>query len=142
MMASLKRNTGTLTYLLIKFAIVSIVVLLVASCSSNYGTKLKFKKGELFYTENAKKEDAEKLGKYLTEKGFYSDDKETSGQLDAKGDTVLFRFVTIDSYLDKPDFIDIWKRTAADMSQQLFNNKPVTIHFCDKYLKTERVIPM
>jgi hypothetical protein len=142
MMASLKRNTGTLTYLLIKFAIVSIVVLLVSSCSSNYGTRLEYKKGELYYTENAKKEDAEKLGSYLLERGFFYDDKRTSGQLDAKGDTVLFRFVIMDGFADKPEMIDLWKRTAADMSKQVFNNKPVNIHFCDKYFKTEKVVEM
>jgi hypothetical protein len=143
MMASIKKNGNALVYLTIKAGLVALVVLLIASCSSpDYGTKLEFKKGELFYTKNASKEDAEKLGSYLLERGFFFDDKRTSGQLDTKGDTMLFRFVTIDSFVNKPEFADLWKRTAADMSQKIFNNKPVTVHFCDKYLKTEKVIEM
>jgi hypothetical protein len=142
MMASLTKNTGTLVHLLIKAAIVSFIVLLMASCSSNYGTKIEYKKGELYYTNNVTKADAEKTGAYMLKYGFYRDDKRTSAQLDKSGDTVLFRFVAMDEYIDKPEFIQLWRTTAVDMSKQLFNDKPVTIHFCDKYLKTEKVITM
>jgi hypothetical protein len=142
MMASLTKSHNTFVYLLIKAAIVSLVVLLLASCNmKDYGTKLKFKDGELYYTKNVAKEDADKLGNYLVDKGFFSDDKRITVQLDKGGkDTVLFRFVVIDSFVNKPQYADLWQAMAGELSKDVFSNKPVTVHFCDKYLTTKKVI--
>ena len=52
--------------------LIAIAGLVLSSCT-NYGKKLQFKKDELYYTDRTTKEEAEKLGNYLVEQGFFTD---------------------------------------------------------------------
>jgi hypothetical protein len=142
MMASITKSQHTLVYLLIKAAIVSVVVLLLASCTmNNWGEKLSYKKGELYFTKKVTKEEAQKLADYLQGVGFFNDDKRTSAQLDKSGtDTFLCRFVVIDSFLNKPEMYAYWSAQAASMSKNVFADKPVLVHFCDAYFETKKVV--
>lgn len=111
----------------------------LSSCT-NYGTKLKFKKGELYYTKNATKEEAEKLGNYLVAQNFFTDDHAITVQLDRAGDTTLFRFVVKDEFISKDDYAAQAASFCNSLSKDVFNNKPVIIHFCDDHLKTKKIV--
>ncbi len=117
-----------------------VLTLLICSCD-NYGTKLKYNNNDLFYTDNVSKEQAQKLGSYLQEVGFFEDNgKHLSVQLDRNADTLLFRMVTLDSFVNSPKFNDIAKTICTELSSKVFDNKPVVVHLCDDHLRTERIV--
>lgn len=141
-MTSITKSQHTLVYLLIKAAIVSVVVLLLASCTmNNWGEKLSYKKGELYFTKKTTREEAQKLADYLQGEGFFNDEKRTSAQLDKSGtDTFLCRFVIVDTLINHPQVYAYWSARAADISKKVFADKPVLIHFCDPYFETKKVV--
>ena len=104
------------------------------------GTKLTYKKGELYYTENVTKAEAEKLGNYLVTAGFFTDDHAITSQVDRKGDTVLFRFVVQPAYIDKEDYVRSTATFCTELSEKVFENKPVAIHYCDDKMKTKKIV--
>ena len=121
------------------FAIFLLSCLVLTSCN-NYGTKLKFKKGELYYTKKVTKQQAEKLGNYLVAQNFFSDDHAITVQLDKSGDTTLFRFVVMNEYLNNEDYARQAATFCNEISKDVFDNKPVVMHFCDDHLKTKKVV--
>jgi len=123
-----------------KYIIIAVLALTFTSCS-NFGEKLNFGKNELYYTKNVTKSDAEKLGNYLTEQQFFSNDGNTiSVQLDKVNDTFLFRMVTLDSALNNTSFVENAKVFPAMLSENVFNKKPVVMHLCDNRFNLEKVV--
>ena len=121
------------------FLSLALVSILFSSCS-DFGTKLKYGKGELYYTKNVTEAQASKLGTYLKEQQFFTDERKISVQLDKSSDTFLFRMVVLDSFLNNPGYLDMARTFTGELSENVFEKKPVVIHFCDNKLKTERVI--
>lgn len=118
----------------------AILSFFLVSCS-DYGKKLSYGKSELFYTKNVTKEDATKLGDYLKEQRFFIDDEKTiSIQLDKLKDTFLFRMVVLDSALNDKNFIANANAFPADLSEHVFDKKPVVFHLCDNRFNVEKVI--
>jgi hypothetical protein len=115
-----------------------LVVMVITSCS-NYGTKLEFNGGELYYTKNVNKEDAEKLGKYLVKSEFFNGRPKTV-QLNILNDTFQFRMVVKEGNEKDQATIDLMKVFAGDISRDVFNGKIVELHMCDKYLKTIKIV--
>jgi hypothetical protein len=114
-------------------------LLLISSCT-NYGKKLKYGKSEVYYTTNVTEDLAKKLGDYLDKVRFFQPGRKISVQLDKAEDTFLFRMVTKKEYVDDPKFIQNGKTSITEFSQNVFDSKPVVIHFCDDHLKTLRII--
>ena len=123
------------------FFILSIisVVLLIQACSQN-GNKLKFGNGELFYTEEVQKSDAQKLGEYLLKEGFFNEEKRTV-QIDKNGKTWDFRMVVKKGAEDDDQFTYLFGFFSAQLSKAVFNNDPVDIHLCNEKLETLKLIP-
>ncbi len=63
-----------------KKAFYTIILLLLAVACSNYGEKLEFNEGQLYYTENVSSEDAQKLGEYLVKVGFFDGNPKNAWQ--------------------------------------------------------------
>lgn len=111
------------------------------SCSG-YGEKLQYDGTDVYYTEKVSKADAEKLGDFLV-KNEFTDGKEKSVQLtkvDSTGN-YAFRMVTSKEYQENDSYKLLFKVFAKQISDSVFNGKPVDFHVCDDTFKTLKAIP-
>lgn len=108
---------------------------------STFGTLLNFNNGELFYTAGVSKEDAENLGKYLVDEGFFDGVKKTV-QIAKKGDTYLFRMVVKKGKETDESYLKIVRSFAGELSEKIFHRSPVAIHLCDASLETLKAVEM
>jgi len=106
---------------------------------SQYGVKLIFNAGELYYTQPVTRFEAEKLGQYLVQAKFF-DGTRKSVQIKKSGQTYQFRLVVKEGYDRNEEYIGQVKEFSAELSEGVFDNAPVDIHLCDSYLKTQRVV--
>lgn len=114
-------------------------LLLIISCN-NYGKKLKYGNSEVYYTTNVTEDLAKKLGDYLEKVQFFQPGRRISVQLDKAADTFLFRMVVKKEFVNDPKYIESGKTSITEFSQNVFDSKPVIVHFCDDHLKTVRII--
>jgi hypothetical protein len=122
------------------FAGLLAVVATISGCDS-FGTKLTFKKGELYYTQNVDEAQARKLGGFLVEKKYFTDDKAVTVQLDRQEGTFQVRMVVVDDYQSKTDvYPKSYRIMAALISEDVFDGSPVEIHLTDNRLKTHEVV--
>lgn len=71
---------GHFSKYLMLIILIPIIGILLQSCD-NYGEKLEFGKGELYYKAPVSKELANKLGNFLVESGFFGNENPVSVQL-------------------------------------------------------------
>lgn len=123
------------------FIIVAIFSCLVIACSG-YGKKLQYNKTEVYYTGKVDKAEAEKLGEYLVRSGF-AGENEKSIQLSKNDENgnYQFRMVTSQEARDNEMYKTIFKLYAQQLSDSVFNEKPVDFHICDNTFTTLKVIP-
>jgi hypothetical protein len=118
---------------------ITVVVFTIQSCSK-HGNKLSFNNGELYYTESVQKSDAEKLGSYLQNEGFFNGEKRTV-QLNKNGKTWEFRMVVKEGTENDDQYINLFGFFSLQLSKAVFDNQPVDIHLCNNELETLKVIP-
>lgn len=116
-----------------------LALFIICSCK-NYGEKLPYGKSDLYYTDNVSKEEAKKMGDFLQANQFFPEDKKISVQLDKASDTFLFRMVVMDNFLNDSSYAESAKFTVGEISKNVFDTKPVIMHFCDEYFKTVKVV--
>jgi hypothetical protein len=116
------------------------LTLVLAGCT-NYGTKLEFNKGELYYTEKVTEAEAKKLGNFLVEASFFNGD-EKSVQLTKEGETYQIRYPVKEGFEKDANYEKTAAFFGAALSKELFDNKPVEIHMTDDGLKTVKVVKM
>lgn len=126
----------------ILLVIVTILLSLsISGCGADYGEVMYYVgENELYYTSNVTKAEAEELGDYLEENGFFSDGDRISIQLDKEGTSYLFRIVIKKGLENDEETIEIMKLISAELSQNVFNNESVDIHLCDEYFETLRTV--
>ena len=121
------------------------VILAIASCNlfDNHGKEVKVGNNEVFYKgENVTKEDAENLGKFLTNVKWFSNDKPGSAQIISENGTYTVRLVADLEKVDSATRLNLWK-LQYDLSQEVFKGKPSKIVFADDKLKeTESLSPI
>ncbi|PQJ79621.1 hypothetical protein [Polaribacter porphyrae] len=115
--------------------------LFILSCSG-YGEKLQYNKTEVYYTNKVDKADAEKLGDFLISSGF-AGENEKSIQLskDDENGNYQFRMVTTKEAAESETYKAIFEIFATQISDSVFNKKPVDFHICNNIFKTLKVIP-
>ena len=115
--------------------------LTIVACSG-YGKKLEYNKTEVYYTSNVKKSEAEKLGEFLVSSGF-AGENEKSVQLSKNEETgnYQFRMVTTVEAANSESYQTIFKMFAKQISDSVFNKKPVDFHVCNNTFETLKVIP-
>ncbi len=107
---------------------------------SQYGVKLIFNAGELYYTQPVTRSEAEKLGQYLVQAKFF-DGKPKSVQIKKSEQIYQFRYVVIGGYEQNEEYIGQVKEFSTELSENVFHNAPVDIHLCDtESFKTLRVV--
>ena len=114
--------------------------LLAAVLGGCYGDKLEVNAGEVYYKEGASEADAQKLGDFLNEIGYFNGE-EKSVQLQKKGDRFIFRAVVQDEYVDDPEIASAFEIIGAQISTMVFDGAPVDVHLTDEYLETKKTIP-
>jgi len=114
------------------------MIIFLYSCN-HYGEKLEFNKGQLYYTEKVKKEDARKLGEWLVKAGFFDGTPKTV-QLDMNADTFLFRMVIKEEAQNSQNTIDLLQLFIYQISTEVFNGKVTNAHICNDRLKTIKVV--
>ena len=109
---------------------------------SGYGEKLQYNKTEVYYTDNVEKTEAEKLGDFLISSGF-AGENEKSVQLSKNEETgnYQFRMVTTEEAANSESYQTIFKMFARQISDSVFNKKPVDFHVCNNTFETLKVIP-
>lgn len=122
-----------------KFKFIYPVLLLFAISCTNYGTKLEFNKGQLYYTKKVEEADAQKLGNFLVKTGFF-DGNPKSVQLDKNMDTFLFKMVVKKEKQNDSNTVKLLKMFALQISQEVFEGKPVNAFICDDLFRTIRII--
>jgi hypothetical protein len=115
------------------------VLLAVGLACSNYGTKLDYNGGELYYTKNVTETEAKKLGDNLV-KIKYFDGKAVTVQLDKSGSTYQVRFVVLKDKQNDETIINSFKILAGSFSEEVFDKAPTEVHICDDELKTVKVV--
>ena len=114
-------------------------LLLLASCSNNYGTKVSKEYLEVFYKEGISKEMAEKTLDYLLPE--WRDDgektKTKSVQLSKNGDTIVFKAVSVMEVMNKMDET-VFYNMGSELSAKLYNNAPVNVVLTDEKFKPLR----
>lgn len=122
-------------------AFFAICLLAAASVGCNqYGTKMEFKKGQLYYTKAVTEADAKKVGEYLQGIGYFADDKERAVQVDKSGDAYALRFVVVEGAEKNEAAIKEFKALGLDASQKLFSGAKVDVILCDDKLNTIKVV--
>lgn len=116
-----------------------LAMLALAGCA-NYGTKLEFKKGELYYTENVTEAEAKKLGDYLLAQGYFDDTETRTVQLDKKDGTPHVRFVVKEEYQTSPKSIELFTPIGAELSKEVFGNAKIVVDICNETLETKQTL--
>jgi hypothetical protein len=119
--------------------LIAIALLKISSCT-NYGKKLTFNGGELYYTSQVTEAEAKKLGDYLVKEKFFDGNKKTV-QLTKDGATYQFRMVVLKDGEKAPNTVATFTSVCQELSENVFNGAEVVVHLCDDHLKTLRVIP-
>jgi len=119
-------------------------ILLIGGCaeqaSSSLGGKLEYGDSELFYTPDVTKELALKLKEYLVETGFFQGENSGTVQIAKEGDVYQFRIVVKDVQGGDEEFIRAAGLYAAHLSKNVFDEKPVETHICDRNLNTLQTV--
>src|SRR5690606_33706116 len=106
--------------------VLAFVALITITSCQNYGTKITFGKGDLYYTENITKVQADSAGSFLQEMGYLSEEKNTSIQLDKMDSTYKLRLVVAEQYQEKDSSLDYsFKALGALASVRVFKSAPV-----------------
>jgi len=118
-----------------------LLLAVVTLTGCNYGKKLTFKKGELYYTDKVTEDEANKLGEFLVERKYFTDDKEVTVQLNREDGVYQVRMVVVDDYKSMKDvYPTAYQVLAARISHEVFDGKTVEIHLCNDRLKTREVV--
>lgn len=114
---------------------------LIAGCE-NYGTKLTFAKGEVYYTENVNEREAQRLGNFLLAQNYFDDVREKTVQVTKSGDTYKVRMViNQDSMKAHPEYEGMLAPLTGVISRDVFSGAPTDIELCDASLTTIKTFP-
>jgi|GEM_PF-751225 len=107
--------------------------------TGDYGQKLEFNGGTLYYTSSVGLSQASRLGKYLAEERFFDGSRKDT-QIDKEGSKYEFRMVLKKGYVIDEEKMKLFRKFLKDLSDDVFGGAPVEIHLCDEYFKTINII--
>ena len=119
-----------------------IIPILIASgevYGQSYGRLIEYGENELYYTSSVTSREAHKLGDYLVEQEFFSD-QGVAVQLNKDRNTYEFKMVIKEGLEQDPELIDIMKEFIRQLEKDVFDGSQVDIHLCDDYFNTLRVV--
>lgn len=107
----------------------------------NYGERLEFNQGEIYYKAPVLKEEVKLVGEALIDQGFF-DGRPKSIQLLKKDGLYQIRFVVRENFQFDDGILLSFKQISLLISNQALQGAPIEIHFCDSYFKTKKIIPV
>jgi hypothetical protein len=117
-----------------------IMALAIALTACNdYGKKLTFKKGEVYFKGDITEKEAQKLGDYLLGQEYFDDQTTKSVQLIKKDGNYVCRFV-VDKNKVTTAIEEGFKLLKEMISVNVFEKKKTIIELCDEKLVTVMVI--
>ncbi len=124
--------------------VVSSLILFIGGCtwgsSPSLGGELRYGDSELFYTPDVTVELARKLGEYLVETGFFQGEHSGTVQIAKEGDVYQFRMIVKDDQGGDEEFLRAAGLFAAHLSKDVFDEKIVETHICDREFNTLQVV--
>ncbi len=109
-----------------------------------WSAKLMYGKGELYYTDPISPSEAQALGEWLRQNGFFTETKATAVHFGREQGVHQLRFVIDQSRLGDPQIIGAFIEFSRAIAEQVFGSTAVLVHLCDQEfhtLKSERVEP-
>jgi hypothetical protein len=122
-------------------AAIALAVGLIFLFTPNYGNKLTFRKGELYYQNPVSQDDAGRVGEYLVACGFFSDEKSVAVQLAREDDVYRLRFVINPKSVDDPLANIIFGVMGSEIARDLLAGGPIEVALADEHLKPIKVVP-
>lgn len=104
-----------------------------------YGTKLEFKKCDLYYTKAVTADEAKRLGEYCVREELFGDNK-ISTQIDKSDGTYQFRMVVKSGSENDEQLIRAAKTLAEGMSREVFSGAKVEFYACNDRLKPVKLM--
>lgn len=113
-------------------------LVLLSSCT-DHGQKIQFGKSEVYYKgEGVTEKQAQKLGDYLEEQGLFEGDPK-SVQLTHDGEDFLVHLIVDDKKFTETSR-RIWWKLQHNLSEEVFNGKPVRIALSDDKFNDKEVL--
>ena len=103
----------------------------------DFGKKLMFGKGELYYKKGIEKAEAQKLGVALKQLRYFAADRTTSVQMGKEGAVYVLKFEVDKKLLDKkPAVVQAFQQMGSALRKDALNNAPVKMKLCTGGLAT------
>jgi len=123
---------------LVGILLVIFAMLLVGSGGAlfdDYGQRLEFNGGELYYAPDVTEEQARSLGRYLVKTDFF-DNTPKSVRITRSGAVYAFHIVVAPEGEKNPLLEIVATHLGRELSADVFDNAPVEVHICDEYFQT------
>lgn len=106
-----------------------------------WGEKLVFGGGdEVYYNKDATAVEAQRLGQFLQDDGYFDRPETTSVQLSRVGEHVVVSFVVARGAWGDPEVISSYRSLGDDISTHLFAGRPVQVRLCDERRMVQKKI--
>lgn len=105
---------------------------LLTSCN-NFGDEVKVKQSSVYY-KNISESEAKKVGDYLANIGYFTDENDISVQVTKPKDSIQIRFV-VDPEKVKPEFDQQYLLIVSDISDSIFNKAPIVVYLANTDMK-------
>jgi hypothetical protein len=89
------------------------------------------KQEEIYFTSGATEAEARRLGQFFQEGGLFDGKMGWSIQLSRQDEVYIVSFVMRFNAWDDPVVVDAFRELGQELSQRVFQNKPVKIHLCE-----------
>lgn len=109
---------------------------------NEHGYKKSFKKGDLYYIKPVTDVQADSLGAFLTETGFFNDDQNVSMQItfNSKIEKPTYELRAITDKEINEDIKSAFKLQALLISLRVFEGEPLDFHLCDDQFNTHTIL--
>jgi hypothetical protein len=121
-------------------AVVVLGALYFLGSGSEYGNRMPFERGELYYNEPVTPLEARSVGDYLVQQEFFNQQKATTAQLNNEQGIYQLRFVVNAEAIDTPLVNIQFGLIGSHIAQNVLSGKPFEATFCDQYLKPFKVV--
>ena len=116
------------------------LALLISSCT-NYGKKMEFGAGEVYYTDAVTEDMAKNLGDYLVKTGYFNDDPK-SVKIDKDGEKgYTLNLVVKEEVIDDPQYAELVKMFSWQISEELLHGEPITMVLTDETFTPKKTFP-
>ena len=102
---------------------------------------MKFGKGELYYTEPVNREEANRVGGYLLQQQYYSDEQESTVWLLQEGGKYRLRFVISQEYAEDPFTALQFGIFGNQIARDALAGKRIEVEFADGQLNLIKTVP-